>query len=136
MEIAQCGKGPILINSIESLAQHAFLSDYKHLKGLYSRAAGGQTGEQKQGCYEGIYHYTTSQGQIQGCLDKYVCNTTFKDNLQSFNLLWAQVQRKQWDVLTAKVTHVYTQTQKHNLAAQTTGEKPDTKHKQSQRDGQ
>lgn len=82
VKIAHCGEGPVIINSIETLAQHAFLSDYEHLKGLHSQA-----GEQKQGCYEGIYHYTTSQGQIQGRQTKYAANK----NIQRLpaNLPWA-----------------------------------------------
>lgn len=82
VETAHCGEGPVIINRIESLAQHVFLSDYKHLKVLC-----GQAGEQKRGCFEGIYHYTTSQGQIQGCPAKYAFNTTFKDNLRCWPAL-------------------------------------------------
>lgn len=84
VKIAHCGEGPVIINSIETLAQHAFLSDYEHLKGLHSQA-----GEQKQGCYEGIYHYTTSQGQIQGRQTKYAANKKHSKITCHANLPWA-----------------------------------------------
>lgn len=57
----QCGQGPVIINSTENLARRAFPL------GLQTpERAAGERGEQKRGCFKGIYHYTTSQGQIQG----------------------------------------------------------------------
>lgn len=48
------------------LVQHAFLSDYKHLKALTQekggdkKKGGGIKREQCEGCWEGIHHYTIS----------------------------------------------------------------------------
>lgn len=68
VEAEHRGEGPVIINSIESLARHAFPLGLR----TPERAAGG---EQKQGCFKGIYHYTTLKDKSEVGLVKIVSVT-------------------------------------------------------------